>query len=206
MNVILINGSPHAKGCTYTALCQVAGALNESGIETEIIQAGDKNLRGCTACGVCMKSGACVFNDFVNEVSPKLNECNGIVIGSPVYYASANGGLIAFLDRLFYSNMAHDKTMKVGASVVSARRAGCTAAFDGLNKYFSISGMPIVSSEYWNMVHGRTAEDVLKDEEGLRTMRVLGKNMAFLIKSIAIGIKQYGLPQKEDAAWTNFIR
>ena len=186
MKVLLINGSPNPRGCTYTALNEVAKTLEQEGIETEIIQVGQKDIRGCIGCRQCKESGQCIFDDFVNEVAPKFNECDGIVIGSPVYYASANGTLISFLDRLFYSTLA-DKTMKVGAAVVSARRAGTTATFDELNKYFTISQMPIVSSQYWNMVHGNTPEEVQQDLEGLQTMRTLGKNMAFLIKSIQLG-------------------
>lgn len=205
MKVLLINGSPRPRGCTYTALNEVAKTLEQEDIETEIIQVGQKDIRGCIGCRQCKESGQCVFDDFVNEVAPKFNECDGIVIGSPVYYASANGTLISFLDRLFYSTLA-DKTMKVGAAVVSARRAGTTVTFDELNKYFTISQMPIVSSQYWNMVHGNTPEEVQQDLEGLQTMRTLGKNMAFLIKSIQLGKKQLGLPEKEETVHTNFIR
>ena len=205
MKVLLINGSPHANGCTYTALCEVEKELNKNDIETEIIHVGNKDIRGCIACGNCRKNGKCVFDDMVNEVAPKFTECDGIVVGSPVYYASANGNLISFMDRLFYSN-ACDKNMKVGAAVVSARRGGCSSTFDELNKYFTIAGMPIASSQYWNSVHGNTPEEVLKDEEGLQVMRTLGKNMAFLIKSIALGKEKYGLPEKEAKVVTNFIR
>ena len=205
MKVLLINGSPHANGCTYTALCEVEKELNKNDIETEIIHVGNKDIRGCIACGNCRKNGKCVFDDMVNEVAQKFTECDGIVVGSPVYYASANGNLISFMDRLFYSN-ACDKNMKVGAAVVSARRGGCSSTFDELNKYFTISGMPVASSQYWNSVHGNTPEEVLKDEEGLQVMRTLGKNMAFLIKSIALGKEKYGLPEKEAKVATNFIR
>lgn len=205
MKVLLINGSPHANGCTYTALCEVEKELNKNDIETEIIHVGNKDIRGCIACGNCRKNGKCVFDDMVNEVAPKFTECDGIVVGSPVYYASANGNLISFMDRLFYSN-ACDKNMKVGAAVVSARRGGCSSTFDELNKYFTIAGMPVASSQYWNSVHGNTPEEVLKDEEGLQVMRTLGKNMAFLIKSIALGKEKYGLPEKEAKVATNFIR
>lgn len=205
MKVLLINGSPHANGCTYTALCEVEKELNKSDIETEIIHVGNKDIRGCIACGNCRKNGKCVFDDMVNEVATKFTECDGIVVGSPVYYASANGNLISFMDRLFYSN-ACDKNMKVGAAVVSARRGGCSSTFDELNKYFTIAGMPVASSQYWNSVHGNTPEEVLKDEEGLQVMRTLGKNMAFLIKSIALGKEKYGLPEKEAKVATNFIR
>lgn len=205
MKVLLINGSPHANGCTYTALCEVEKELKKNDIETEIIHVGNKDIRGCIACGNCRKNGKCVFDDMVNEVAPKFTECDGIVVGSPVYYASANGNLISFMDRLFYSN-ACDKNMKVGAAVVSARRGGCSSTFDELNKYFTIAGMPVASSQYWNSVHGNTPEEVLKDEEGLQVMRTLGKNMAFLVKSIALGKEKYGLPEKEAKVATNFIR
>lgn len=205
MKVILINGSPNARGCTYTALSEVAQTLEGEGIETEIIQVGHKDIRGCIGCRKCKTIGKCIFNDIVNEVAPKFKECDGIVIGSPVYFASANGTLISFIDRLFYS-VTDDKTMKVGAAVVSARRAGNTATFDEINKYFTISQMPIVSSQYWNMVHGNNANEVKQDLEGLQTMRTLGRNMAFLIKSISLGKEKYGLPEKEEVIRTNFIR
>lgn len=205
MKVLLINGSPNTKGCTFTALNEVAVALNKNGIETEIITVGNKDIRGCIGCRKCRELGKCVFNDLVNEVAPKFAECDGIVIGSPVYFASANGTVVSFIDRLFYSAQC-DKTMKVGAAVVSARRGGTTATFDELNKYFTISNMPIASSQYWNMVHGYKPEDVLADKEGCQTMRVLGNNMAFLIKSIALGKEQFGLPEKEEHIFTSFIR
>ena len=205
MKVLLINGSPRPRGCTYTALNEVAKTLEQEGIETEIIQVGQKDIRGCIGCRQCKTNGQYVFDDEVNIVAKKFDESDGIVIGSPVYYASANGTLISFLDRLFYSTLA-DKTMKVGAAVVSARRAGTTATFDELNKYFTISSMPVVSSQYWNMVHGYTPEDVMKDEEGMQIMRTLGKNMAFLIKSIQLGKEKYGLPEKEQHVFTPFIR
>lgn len=205
MKVILINGSPNARGCTYTALSEVAQTLEDEGIETEIIHVGHKDIRGCIGCRKCKTLGKCIFNDIVNEVAPKFKECDGIVIGSPVYFASANGTLISFVDRLFYS-MTEDKTMKVGVAVVSARRAGNTATFDEINKYFTISQMPVVSSQYWNMVHGNNAEEVKQDLEGLQTMRTLGRNMSFLIKSIHLGKEKYGLPEKEESVHTNFIR
>lgn len=205
MKVLLINGSPNAKGCTFTALQEVANTLQEEGIETEIIHVGHKDIRGCIGCRKCKTTGKCVFDDFVNEVAPKFNECDGIILGSPVYYASANGTLVSFVDRLFYSTK-EDKTMKVGATVVSCRRGGNTATFDQLNKYFTISNMPIASSQYWNMVHGNTPEEVQQDKEGLQTMRTLGRNMAFLIKAIQLGKKTYGLPKKEEHIFTNFIR
>ncbi len=205
MNVILINGSPHANGCTFTALNEVAKTLNNEGIATDMIHVGNKAVRGCIACRKCKTTGKCVFDDIVNETAPKFKDCDGIVIGSPVYFASANGTLVSFIDRLFYS-MAADKSMKVGASVVSCRRGGNTATFDELNKYFTISNMPVVSSQYWNMVHGNTPEEVAQDAEGLQTMRTLGRNMAFLIKSIRLGKEAYGLPEKEEHIFTNFIR
>ena len=205
MKVILINGSPNAKGCTYTALEEVSKTLKSEGIETEIIHVGHKDIRGCIGCRQCKTKGKCVFNDIVNDIAPKFKECDGIVIGSPVYFASANGTLVSFIDRLFYS-MTADKTMKVGAAVVSCRRGGHSATFDELNKYFTISQMPIASSQYWNMVHGNSPEEVQQDLEGLQTMRTLGKNMAFLIKSIQLGKKEFGLPEKEEYKFTNFIR
>ena len=205
MKVILINGSPNAKGCTYTALEEVSKTLKSEGIETEIIHVGHKDIRGCIGCRQCKTKGKCVFNDIVNDIAPKFKECDGIVIGSPVYFASANGTLVSFIDRLFYS-MTADKTMKVGAAVVSCRRGGNSATFDELNKYFTISQTPIASSQYWNMVHGNSPEEVQQDLEGLQTMRTLGKNMAFLIKSIQLGKKEFGLPEKEEHKFTNFIR
>lgn len=205
MKVLLLNGSPNAKGCTYTALDEVANTLNKEGIETEIIHVGNKAIRGCIACRKCKTEGKCVFDDYVNEIAPKFMECDGIVIGSPVYYASANGTLISFVDRLFFSTPG-DKSMKVGAAVVSCRRGGNTATFDEINKYFTISEMPIASSQYWNMVHGNSPEEVKQDLEGLQTMRVLGRNMAFLMKSIQLGKEKYGLPEKETRFFTNFVR
>ena len=205
MKVLLLNGSPKADQCIYTALNEVAKALNEEGVETEIIHVCAKPVGGCIDCRACKKLGKCVFNDIVNEVAAKFKDADGIVVGSPVYYGSANGNLISFLDRLFFSS-GFDKTMKVGAAVVTARRAGTTATFDELNKYFTISGMPVASSQYWNNVHGGLeAEDTQKDAQGLQIMRTLGRNMAFLIKSIALGKEKYGLPQKEEAVFTRFI-
>ena len=205
MKVLLINGSPHAQGCTYTALNEVEMVLNQEGIETEIIHVGNKNIRGCVACGKCRELGRCIFDDIVNETLPKFEACDGIVIGSPVYYSSPNGTMLSFLDRLFYS-ASFDKTMKVGAAVVSCRRGGNTATFDVLNKYFTISSMPIASSQYWNMIHGYDAQQAKQDLEGLQTMRTLGRNMAFLMKAIKLGKEAYGLPEKEPRVGTNFIR
>lgn len=204
MKVLLLNGSPNANGCTYTALSEVAKTLEENGVSAEILHVGNMNIRGCISCGKCRELGKCVFDDIVNVVGDKLREADGLVIGSPVYYASANGTLVSLLDRLFFSNRA-DLTMKVGAAVVSARRGGCSSTFDELNKYFTISGMPVASSQYWNSVHGFTADDVRKDLEGLQVMRALGRNMAFLIKSIVLGKEQFGLPAKERRVATNFI-
>lgn len=204
MKALLINGSPHAKGCTYTALNELKHTLEAEGIETELIHVGNQDVRGCIACGQCRKLGKCVFDDVVNEVASKLAEADAFVIGAPVYYSSPAGGAISFMDRLFFSTFNVDKTMKVGAAVVTCRRGGNTASFDVLNKYFSISGMPIASSQYWNMVYGGSAEEVLKDAEGLQTMRTLGRNMAFMIKSIQLGKQQFGLPEKEPTTFTNF--
>lgn len=206
MNVLLINGSPNPRGCTARALEEVAATLQAEGIETEIVQIGKKPIRGCIACGACSKKNeGCVFqDDAVNETARKLERADGLIVGSPVYYGSANGSVISFLDRLFYSS-SFDKTMKLGAAVVSCRRGGNTATFDILNKYFTISGMPVVSSQYWNMVHGFTREDVEKDLEGLQTMRVLGRNMAFLLRAIAAEKAKNGLPEKEaQRAFTSF--
>ena len=204
MKALLINGSPRAKGCTYTALSELKRTLESEGIETELIHVGNQDVRGCIACGQCRKLGKCVFDDVVNEVASKLAEADAFVIGAPVYYSSPAGGAISFMDRLFFSTFNIDKTMKVGAAVVTCRRGGNTASFDVLNKYFSISGMPIASSQYWNMVYGGSAEEVLKDAEGLQTMRTLGRNMAFMIKSIQLGKQQFGLPEKEPTTFTNF--
>lgn len=208
VKALLVNGSPRAKGCTYTALTELAKTLEAEGIETEIVHVGNKNIRGCIACRKCHStgSGKCVFDDVVNEVAPKLAEADAFVIGSPVYFASPAGGAVAFMDRLFFSTLNTDKTMKVGAAVVSCRRGGNTATFDMLNKYFTMTGMPVASSQYWNMVHGGTPEEVLEDKEGLQTMRTLGRNMAFLMKSIRMGKEKMGLPEKEPAIFTNFHR
>ena len=205
MKVLMINGSPHAKGNTSIALHEMEQVFATEGIETEIVHVGNKDIRGCIACHSCFEKGKCVFNDLVNETASKFEECDGLVVASPVYYASANATLIAFLDRLFYSTH-FDKTMKVGASVVAARRGGLSATFDELNKYFTIYGMPVASSQYWNSIHGREPGEAQQDAEGLQTMRTLARNMAFLMKSIALGKEQYGLPEKEPACHTNFVR
>lgn len=205
MKVLMLNGSPHANGNTYTALHEMEKVFADQGIETEIIQVGNQAVRSCVACGSCGEKGACVFNDLVNAIAPKFECCDGLVVGSPVYYASANATLVACLTRLFYSTH-FDKTMKVGASVVAARRGGLSATFDELNKFFTISGMPVASGQYWNSIHGRTPGEASQDAEGLQGMRTLARNMAFLMKSIALGKEQYGLPEKEAPQRTNFIR
>ena len=205
MKVLLINGSPKANGNTAYSLAQMAEVFAEQGIETETIHVGNQAIRGCVACGSCYKTGKCVFDDLVNEVAPKFEEADGIVLGSPVYYASANATLVAFLDRLFYSSH-FDKRMKVGACVAVARRGGCSSTFDELNKYFTITGMPVASSHYWNSVHGRIPGEAEQDAEGIATVRNLAKNMAFLIKSIALGKETYGLPEYDKRQMTNFIR
>jgi multimeric flavodoxin WrbA len=205
MKVLLINGSPKANGNTAYSLAQMAEVFAEQGIETEIIHVGNQAIRGCVACGSCYKTGKCVFDDLVNEVAPKFEAADGIVLGSPVYYASANATLVAFLDRLFYSSH-FDKRMKVGACVAVARRGGCSSTFDELNKYFTITGMPVASSHYWNSVHGRIPGEAEQDAEGIATVRNLAKNMAFLIKSIALGKEAYGLPEYDKRQMTNFIR
>ena len=205
MKVLVINGSPHLNGCTDRALREAEETLKSNGIDVERINVGNKDVRGCIGCNFCREHGRCVFNDIVNETAPKLAEADGLLVGTPGYYAGANGQLLAFLDRLFYSTSGTvDKTMKVGSAVVSSRRAGSTGAFDEINKYFTISAMPIVSSTYWNEVHGFTAADVEDDLEGLQTMRNLGKNMSFLIKAIRTAAKESGLPSQERAAFTNF--
>ena len=203
MKVLILNGSPRLNGCTARALEKVSKTLNEEGIETETIVVGNKDVRGCIACNSCAKTGKCVFNDIVNDIAVKFENADGIIIGSPVYYAGSNGTIISLLDRLFYSTH-FDKTMKVGACVLSSRRAGSTSAMDEINKYFTICNMPIVSSSYWNEVHGFTASDVEKDKEGLQTMRNLGRNMAFMIKAINLGKEKYGLPKIEKGEFTSF--
>ena len=205
MKVLMLNGSPRPEGNTSAALREMEHIFQTEGVETEIIQVGARDIRGCVACGGCAKRGKCVFDDIVNELAPKFETCDGIVVGSPVYYASANATLVALLTRLFYST-PFDKTMKVGASVVVARRGGLSATFDELNKFFTIAGMPVASSQYWNSVHGRLPGEAGQDAEGLQTMRTLARNMAFLMKSIALGKEKYGLPEKEPRQVTNFIR
>ena len=205
MKVLMISGSPHKNGNTALALEEMAKVFEKEGIETETVCIGGKDIRGCIACNTCAKTGKCVFDDQVNELAEKFREADGLVAASPVYYASANATLIACLDRLFYST-GFDKTMKVGASVVVARRGGLSATFDELNKYFTISGMPVASSQYWNSVHGREKGQASEDLEGLQTMRALARNMTFLMKSIALGKERYGLPAKEEWQPTHFIR
>lgn len=203
MHVLLVNGSPHKTGCTYTALSEVAKTLEQDGIETEIFHIGNTPVRGCIACHACGKLGRCVFDDdCANTLAKKMQGADGIVIGSPVYYAGPNGALCALLDRAFYSGSGY--AFKPAAAVVSARRSGTTATFDRLNKYFTINRMPIVSSQYWNGVHGHCPEDVMQDQEGLQTMRTLGHNMAWMLRSIAAGGQP--LPTPEPFTPTNFIR
>lgn len=211
MKVMLVNGAPHEKGCTYTALSEVAKTLNELGIDTEIFWIGNKPMGGCIACKKCVTTGKCVFNDKVNEFREKAYEADGFVFGTPVHYAGASGNMTAFMDRLFYSELGGNGNkafyMKPAACVISARRAGTTATFDQMNKYFTIQEMPIVSSRYWNMVHGAKAEDVLQDKEGLYTMRVLGRNMAYMLKCFEAGRNAgVAMPEREPAVFTNFVR
>ncbi|HAE51765.1 MAG TPA: flavodoxin family protein [Ruminococcus sp.] len=205
MKVIIINGSPRHDGNTSLAVNEIVKIFSEQEIETEVCQIGGKNIRGCIACNKCAEIGKCVFSDEVNEIAEKFEKADGLIVASPVYYASANGTIISFLDRLFYST-SFDKTMKVGASIAVARRGGCSSTFDELNKYFTICGMPVASSQYWNSVHGRNKGEAEQDAEGLQTMRVLARNMAFLMKSIALGREKYGLPEKEPWQGTHFIR
>ena len=205
MKVLLINGSPKANGNTAYALAQMQEVFESQGVEAEIIHIGNQAIRGCIACGNCRKAGKCVFDDAVNEIAPKFKECDGIVLGTPVYYASANATIIAFMDRLFQSCKC-DKRMKVGASVVVARRGGCSATFDELNKYFTSAGMPVASSHYWNSVHGGVPGEAVRDEEGIATVKNLAINMAFLIKSIALGKETFGLPEYGPRPVTNYIR
>ena len=205
MKVLLINGSPKANGNTALALEEMKKVFEAEGVEAEIVHVGNQPIRDCVGCGGCAKKGRCVFDDAVNSVAEKFEAADGLVVGSPVYYAGPNATVQALMDRLFYS-ARFDKTMKVGASVAVCRRGGASATFDRLNKYFTIAGMPVASSQYWNSVHGGAPGEAAQDEEGLQTMRALARNMAFLIKSIALGREKYGLPQKEEHAWTNFIR
>ena len=205
MKVLILNGSPRQGGNTTLALKEMEAVFASEGLEVENIQVGQLDIRGCIGCGSCYRTGKCVFDDIVNELAPKLEACDGLVIGSPVYYASANGTLVSVLDRLFYSTR-FPKTMKVGASVAVARRGGCSSTFDQLNKYFTISGMPVASSQYWNSVHGAIPGQAQQDAEGMQTMRTLARNMSFLMKSIALGKEKYGLPEREKAQHTNFIR
>lgn len=205
MKILLINGSPKKEGNTFIALSEVQKTLEAEGVETEMIHVGHKDIHGCIACLKCREKGKCVCDDIVNEVAEKFKEADGIVVGSPVYYASPNGTLISFLDRLFYST-PFDKSMKVGAAVAVAHRGGTTATFDVLNKYFTISNMPIVPSQYWNNVHGRMPGEALQDAEGLQTMCQLARNMTFLVKSIQLGKEKFGLPKKEEWTPTHFIR
>ncbi len=201
--VLLLNGSAHQHGCTATALDEMIRVFEEEGVETELIQVGTQDIRGCISCNKCSEAGKCVFNDLVNEVAPKFEKADGLVVGSPVYYGSPNGTILSFMDRLFYST-SYSKHMKVGAAVVSCRRGGNTASFDVLNKYFTISGMPVASSTYWNQVHGFTAEDVRKDLEGLQTMRNLARNMSFMIRAFADAGEKYGYPKVESGSFTSF--
>ena len=203
--VLIINGSPRVNGNTSIAVREMENVFGENGVEVTTVRVGSKAIRGCVACNHCAKTGKCVFDDAVNEIAPKFEAADALVVASPVYYASANATLIACLDRLFYST-GFDKTMKVGASVVCARRGGCSATFDELNKYFTISGMPVASSQYWNSIHGRVPGEAVRDEEGLQIMRTLACNMVFLMKSIALGKETFGLPEKEARVSTHFIR
>lgn len=207
MKVLILNGSPRLNGCTDRALREVEKTLADNGIQFERVNIGNKDIRGCISCNYCREHGKCVFNDLVNETAPKFAEADGIIVGTPVYWAGANGQALAFLDRLFYSTMGFvNPTMKVGAAVISSRRAGSTSAMDEINKYFTMNSMPVVSSTYWNEVHGFTAEEVEKDQEGLQTMRNLGRNMAFLIKAINAQKVSDGIPAQEHESFTNFIR
>ena len=205
LKVLMLNGSPRPNGNTAVALREMEQVFEANGVETETVVVGNQAVRGCIACGGCATKGCCVFDDIVNELAPKFEAADGLVVASPVYYASANATLVACLDRLFYST-PFDKTMKVGASVACARRGGCSATFDELNKYFTISNMPVAPSQYWNSIHGRTPGEALQDEEGRQTMRTLARNMTFLMKSIALGREQFGLPEKEERVATHFIR
>ena len=201
--VLLINGSPHANGCIGAAFGEMVRVFIEEGVDTEIVHVGNRDIRGCISCGRCSETGKCVFDDLVNQVAPEFEKADGLVVGSPVYYGSPNGTILSFMDRLFYST-SFSKQMKVGAAVVSCRRGGNTATYDVLNKYFTISSMPVASSTYWNQVHGFTAEDAKKDLEGLQTMRNLARNMAFMIKAFADAKEKYGYPEMEKSYFTSF--
>lgn len=205
MKVLMINGSPHPKGCIATAFGIAAEEFEAAGVESEIVQVGNKDVRGCIACGSCSKTGKCTFDDIVNETQPKLAEADGLIIGSPVYYGNPNGTLLSFMQRLFYSTTV-DLRMKVGASIVSCRRGGNSASFEALNQFFGISGMPTVPSTYWNDVHGRNGEDVLADEEGVQTIRNLARNMVFMMQAIADAKEAHEMPEKNKVVFTNFIR
>ena len=205
LKVLVLNGSPRPNGNTAVALREMETVFRENSVEVETVVIGNRAIRGCVACGGCAKIGKCIFDDAVNELAPKFEAADGLVVASPVYYASANATLVACLDRLFYST-PFDKTMKVGASVVCARRGGCSATFDELNKYFTISGMPVASSQYWNSIHGRTPGEAEADGEGRQTMRTLARNMTFLMRSIALGKERFGLPEQEARIATHFIR
>jgi len=205
MKVLIINGSPRKDGNTSMAISEMETVFADNGIEFQTMQIGNQAIRGCIACGSCKKNGRCVFDDAVNQAAAILKDADGLVVATPVYYASANGTLVSFMDRLFQSS-GFDKTMKVGASIAVARRGGCSATFDEMNKYFTIAGMPVASSQYWNSVHGGAKGEAAQDLEGLQTMRTLARNMVFLMRSIELGKEKYGLPQKEEHAWTNFIR
>lgn len=205
MNVLILNGSPHPKGSTYTALHEMETVFQQEGIQTELVHVGNLSIRGCIACRSCKKSGKCVFDDIVNVLAEKFRTADGLVVGTPVYYASANATLMALLQRLFFS-APFDKTMKVGAAVASARRGGLTATFDELNKFFTISGMPVASGQYWNGIHGNNAQEARQDDEGMQMMRTLAKNTSFLMRSIALQKERSGLPDAEDKIFTNFVR
>ena len=206
MKVLILNGSPKDNGNTATALAEMRRIFEDEGIEVDYVRVGHLEVRGCTGCASCFKHGKCVIDDIVNELAEKLMECDGVVIGSPVYYAAANGTLVSLLNRLFYSTTRLDKRMKVGASIAVARRGGCTTTFDQLNRYFTICGMPVASSQYWNMAYGALPQETEQDAEGMQTMRTLARNMVFLMRSIQLGKEKYGLPEKEKSARTNFIR
>lgn len=205
MKVLILNGSPRVGGNTTTAIAELEKVFREEGVEVETVQVGALEIRGCIACNKCAETGKCVFDDIVNELSPKFEAADGLIVASPVYYAGANATLVACLTRLFYSTR-FNKTMKVGASVAVARRGGCSATYDELNKFFGIAGMPIAASQYWNSVHGRLPGEAAMDEEGLQTMRTLARNMTFLMRSIALGKEKYGLPEKETPVRTNFVK